>query len=109
MNPKILAIGLVALCISARGADLIPIEDFARPPKFSEIELSPDGECLGFIREFEGVDRMCFSDVATMKMMALDLGRGKFPPVDRAVYDFDWISPMRLVMRTSLDFYLGGV
>jgi dipeptidyl aminopeptidase/acylaminoacyl peptidase len=109
MYPRNLAIGLVAFYISAHAADLIPIEDFARPAKFTEIHMSPDGEYVGFIREHEGVKRMCFSDIATMKMTALDLGGGKFLPGDLGVEDFEWIGAKRMLIRTSMhDIYSGG-
>jgi dipeptidyl aminopeptidase/acylaminoacyl peptidase len=109
MHPRILAFGLAALYVSVRAADLIPIEDFARPATFTEISMSPDGEYVGFIREHEGVKRMCFSDIATMSMTALDLGGGKFMPGDLGVEDFEWIGAKRMLIRTTMhDIYSGG-
>jgi dipeptidyl aminopeptidase/acylaminoacyl peptidase len=100
---------MAVLCVSVHAADLIPIEDFARPAKFTDIRLSPDGEYVGFAREYDGEKRMCFADVATMKMTALDLGKGKLVPGDLGVGEFEWIGAKRVVIRTTLrDLYRGG-
>jgi dipeptidyl aminopeptidase/acylaminoacyl peptidase len=100
---------MAVLCVSVRAADLIPIEDFARPAKFTEIRMSPDGEYVGFIREHDGVKRMCFSDIATMTMTALDLGGGVLLPGDLGVEEFEWIGAKRMLIRTTMhDMYNGG-
>ena len=99
--PRILALGLAALCVSARAADLIPIEDFARLPKYYDIKLSPDGEYVGFIRDHEGVKRLCFADVATMKLAALNLPVTSLYPVERHVFDFEWLGAKRVLFMTS--------
>ncbi|MFT3783589.1 MAG: S9 family peptidase [Nibricoccus sp.] len=109
MTPRILALGLFALCISARAVDLIPVEDFAKLPAFTDIKLSPDGEFVGYVREHEGVKRMCVTELATMKMTAFQLGEGMVMPGDLGVTEFDWIGPHRLVIQTTMnDLYNGG-
>ena len=111
MFPRIPALGaaVLALCVCVRGADLIPIEDFARRPLFSQMQLSPDGEYLGFVREIDGVGQMFFSDLRTMKATGLNLGEERDLHGHRNVSGFDWIGPTRVVVRTMFsDGYAGG-
>jgi dipeptidyl aminopeptidase/acylaminoacyl peptidase len=106
MAHKILAIGLAALCVSVRAADLIPIEDFARPPVFTRVQLAPDGKTCAFIREVDGVDALFFADVATAKVqgfdlghaMGIDLGGGARELGQREVQWYRWLGPKRVLV-----------
>ena len=77
MYPRILALSLAALCVSARAADLIPIEDFARPATYSDVRLSPDGQYCAFLHEVDGFNMLDFANLAEVKVKGFDLGRAQ--------------------------------
>ena len=102
MHPRILALGLVALCVSARGADLIPIEDFARPPAFSRVGMAPDGQTCAFLREVDGRDQLFFADVATAKVQGFDMGQAEAVHGDREVSWYRWLGPKRVLVGVGI-------
>lgn len=88
-----------ALC----AAEQVSLEAFARPSKFSQPSLSPDGKYIGFLREIDGIRRFCIADVETMKMQALDLGEaGPGPFAGKDVYSHRWIGPRRVVVQSAV-------
>jgi hypothetical protein len=44
-------VAVVAIGAALRAAEVIPVEDFARVPEFSHMQLSPDGQFFAFLRE----------------------------------------------------------
>jgi hypothetical protein len=81
----------------AHGADLIPIEEFAQPPVFSGLALSPDGRTFGFIRNVDEKDALFFVDVATREPKRVDVGRAPVDSREREVQWFAWIGPKRVI------------
>jgi dipeptidyl aminopeptidase/acylaminoacyl peptidase len=98
MHPRILALGLAALCVSARAADLIPIEDFARPAMYSDVRLSPDGQYCAFLREVDGYSMLDFASLAEVKVRGFDLGHGEVAPGKRDVLWYRWLGSKRVLV-----------
>jgi len=98
MYPKILAISLAALCVSARAVDLIPIEDFARPPKYSDVRLSPDGQYCAFLHDVDGRSTLDFANLAEVKVQGFDLGQGEVVPGEREVLWYRWLGSKRVLV-----------
>jgi dipeptidyl aminopeptidase/acylaminoacyl peptidase len=105
MHPRILAFGLAALCVSARAADLIPIEDFARPALYDDARLAPDGKTCAFTRQVEGRDALFFADVATAKVQGYNLGQADVVPADRQVAWYRWLGPKRVLVGIGLRWW----
>jgi dipeptidyl aminopeptidase/acylaminoacyl peptidase len=105
MYPRILALGLAALCVSARAADLVPIEDFARPNLYDDARLAPDGKTCAFTRQIEGRDALFFADVATAKVQGYNLGQADIIPADREVAWYRWLGPKRVLVGVGLQWW----
>ncbi|MFT3868580.1 MAG: S9 family peptidase [Nibricoccus sp.] len=108
MNPKILALGLAALCISARGADLVPIEDFARPATNRQARLSPDGRYCAVIQDPLGRDQVFFAELSSLQLKGFDLGKGEALTGNREVAWFRWLDPKRVLVGISIWNYMEG-
>ena len=54
--------------------DLIPVEDFARAPLFTRVQISPDGHTLGFLAEKDGNPVIMFADLQTRKAEGITAG-----------------------------------
>jgi dipeptidyl aminopeptidase/acylaminoacyl peptidase len=88
---------------------LIPIEDFARPPSFRNVTLNPAGTHVAYIREHEGIGRLCVADVATMKPIAMSAGESAMMQAELSIVDVDWVGPKRLLAKTRVrDIHYGG-
>jgi dipeptidyl aminopeptidase/acylaminoacyl peptidase len=103
MNLRILATGLVLLYGSSLAAGLIPIEDFARPAKFTHVSLSPDGKTCGYVREVDGRDVLLFADTASWKVDGFGLGKADVVPLDREVRWYRWLGPNRVLVGIGVD------
>ncbi|GJM11373.1 MAG: peptidase S9 [Lysobacteraceae bacterium] len=76
----------------------IPFADFARPSEFSEVKISPGGEYLAVVSEYEG--RAVVSVRSTSDMQLLNLVRAS----DRQrIGWFGWVSDDRLVVSPTLN------
>ena len=102
MSPRILALGLAALCVSVCTAELIPIEDFARPPTYSEVGLAPDGQTCAFLREVDGQNILFFADVATSKVHRITLGYAERLSAKREVAWYHWLGPKRVLVGVGV-------
>ncbi len=102
MYPRILALGLAVLLISAHAANLIPIEDFARPPAFTRVGLAPDGQTCAFLREVDGRDHLFFADIATAKVKGFDLGGAEAAHGEREILWYQWLGPKRVLVGVGV-------
>src|SRR5947209_2577331 len=82
-------------------AEVIPVDDFARVPEFSHMQLSPDGKFFAFLREHEGKPTLYFSDMQNRKTMGVDPGQVPVLGASKQVISFHWISDRRVVFTTS--------
>lgn len=108
MIPRILALGLLTLCISVRAADLIPIEDFARPAMNREAQLSTDGLYCAVIQNDIGKDQLYFAELASVQLKGFNLGQGEALTGNREVAWFQWLGPKRVLVGLSIWNYLEG-
>jgi dipeptidyl aminopeptidase/acylaminoacyl peptidase len=102
MYPRNLAIGLVAFSISAHAAGLIPVEDFARPPTCSEVQLSPDGEYVAFRSQHEEVPTLFFAGLEKMKKQPIALGDYHNTPIPLEAGRFRWITDRRVILTATI-------
>ena len=102
MYPRILALGLVTLCVSARAADSIPIEDFAKPATCSKVQLAPDGQYLAFIRQNEGVPTLFFASLDKMTKQPIALGSYHETPIPLEARRFKWITDRRVILTATI-------
>ena len=80
---------------------LLPVEDFARAPQFLNMQLSPDGTCIGYQRQEDGGSGFGFltlSDMKTVGLLFEQKGDGAF----NAVYGFQWLGSKRVLVQTAL-------
>jgi len=101
MVPRILALGLAALCISARATDLIPVEDFAKNPTQSNLQLSFDGRYCASLRAANGRNFIEFMDLASATVQEFDPGHSSVSRLpggeQRSILSFRWLGSKRLL------------
>ncbi|HZP60469.1 MAG TPA: S9 family peptidase [Opitutaceae bacterium] len=103
-----------ALSAALPAAEIIPVEDFARAPAFSHMQLSPDGQHLAFLREYEGSPTLFFADIGATKKQIVRVDPGYVPDANdarREINSFEWINDRRLVYTASCrdEYYFTGV
>jgi acetyl esterase/lipase len=104
-------IAFIVLGATLRAADVIPIEDFARVPNFSDMQLSPDGQYLAFLREYDGKLTLFISNMAKMETSGVEPG---YPGVwhdlnKQDVFSFEWIGDRRVAFKTAFRGFLTGL
>jgi dipeptidyl aminopeptidase/acylaminoacyl peptidase len=109
-------VAVVAIGAALQAAEDIPTEDFARMPDFSDMQLSPDGQFVAFLREDEGKPTLFFRDLQNKETTNIDPG---FLPIfglsqgfgtSKEVIAFKWISDRRVIFTTTfLDQLFSGV
>ncbi len=94
------------LAASAR----VPVEDFARAPLYVNLQLSPDGSSVAFMREFGGRSFLCVNRIGEEKVARFQIGRAPAfgTEVDKEIEAFRWISDARLIVTTTVWDYLYG-
>ncbi|HWZ95481.1 MAG TPA: S9 family peptidase [Opitutaceae bacterium] len=103
-------VAVVAIGAALRAAEIIPVEDFARVPEFSQMQLSPDGQFFAFLREHEGKPTLFFSDMQNRKTTGVDPGQVPVLGASKEVISFRWISDRRVVFTTAFwDQLISGV
>ncbi len=82
------------LCYSAESApsSAIPAADFAKRPKYSAVQFSPDGRRFAALQEFEGRANLTIGDLEARKLTRIT----SFGTYDVGAYR--WISNSRLVL-----------
>lgn len=93
-------LGLNALAQSA-ARTLVPAEDFARRPKLSGMQFSPDGTKFAALEDFQGRRNLTVADVQSGKLTRVT----QFERFDVAA--FLWLSNSRLWLETT-DFRKGA-
>jgi hypothetical protein len=65
------------LCLSAivRGAEMIPVEDFAHLDAFAGMTLSPDGRSVAYVQSVKDVQEIVIRDLDAGKNVRIE-----FPP-----------------------------
>ncbi len=99
---------IVAASLSA--AESIPVDDFARSPQVSHMEISPDAKNVAFLREVNGRETLFFSDLATRQVVEVHPAdaRGTFASKD--VARFEWVGPRRVAFVTIIwDHFFAGM
>jgi dipeptidyl aminopeptidase/acylaminoacyl peptidase len=103
-------VAVVAIGAALRAAGIIPVEDFARVPEFSHMQLSPDGRFFAFLREHEGKPTLFFSDMQSRETTGVDPGKIPLLGVSNEVISFRWISDRRVIFTTAVwDQLISGV
>ena len=91
-------------------AETIPIEDFAKPALVSQAKLSPDGQSVAFLREYEGRTRLFLTDLKQRTLSRIEPADVKRTFVSKDIRTFDWVSERRLVFPTIIwDHFVAGV
>ena len=99
---------VVAAGLSA--AETIPIEDFAKPALVSQAKLSPDGQYVAFLREYEGRTMLFLTDLKQRTLSRVEPADAKHTFVSKDIREFDWVSERRLVFPTIIwDHFIAGV
>ena len=73
-------------------ARLIPVADFAKRPKFSQVQFSPDGQQFGALQTIDGRANLTIGDLVAGKLTRIT----SFTTYD--VRSYNWISNHRLVL-----------
>ncbi len=103
-----LALAFIAAGLSA--AEMIPIEDFARPPAVSHLRLSPDGQSVAFEREFEGRESLFLTDLKSRRLSRVRPATAQRTFEDKDIGWFQWAGDRRLVFSTLIwDHFVTGV
>jgi dipeptidyl aminopeptidase/acylaminoacyl peptidase len=93
----LLALAIAAATSNATAADssptkLIPVDDFAKRPKFSQVQFAPDGLRFAALQSIEGRANLTVGDLAAGKLTRVT----SFTTYD--VRNYNWISNSRLVL-----------
>ncbi len=91
--------------IGADGAapEPIPVEDFARAPAFSDLQISMSGSRIGYIRDVRGVRRLYVAGIDRLdrpREVVINEPDQRHP--HREVSSFTWISDERLLITTAV-------
>jgi dipeptidyl aminopeptidase/acylaminoacyl peptidase len=92
----------VIAAVGGEAAPAVPIEDFARPAAVTHAKLSPDGQYVAYLREYEGKQTLFLSDLRTAKPTRVvpRAERNTFETQD--VLSFEWAGDRRLVFTTVI-------
>ena len=101
MKLKILTLVLAILCVSAKAADLIPVEDFAKAPACSDLRLSLDGRYCASLRAVDGRNFIEFTDLETATVQKFDPGRFIGGRHQRSVLKYCWLGSKRVLADIS--------
>ncbi|MFI5336541.1 MAG: hypothetical protein ACHQ5A_07140 [Opitutales bacterium] len=78
---------------------LLPVADFARAPQYINMQISPDGSCVGYQVLEEGGSGFSFLSLADMKIVGIFWGsRGEYAL--NGVYDYQWSGSKRVIIET---------
>ncbi|HTQ29846.1 MAG TPA: S9 family peptidase [Opitutaceae bacterium] len=104
----------IAMAATLPAAEMIPVEDFARAPAFSHMQLSPDGQHLAFLREYEGSQTLFFAEIGASKKQIVRVDPGYVKDANgarREINSFRWINDRRLIYSASCrdEYYFTGV
>jgi len=101
---RALLVPVVVMVVAATGrAQSMPVEHFARPPGVTRLRLSPDGQCVAFVRtQADGVTQLCFLELANDQLKAFGVGTNSRGVVSA----LDWISDRRVAFQMREE---GGV
>ena len=80
---------------------LLLVEDFARAPQYSNMQISPDGKCVGYMLDDDGGYGFGFYPLDGTKPVGVFWERKGDLPFN-AVGGFNWISSKRVVLSTAL-------
>jgi dipeptidyl aminopeptidase/acylaminoacyl peptidase len=98
--------GTVAWAAAAPAAmpPLIPVEDFARAPQYRDMQLSPDGVCVGYLVLRDEDSGLGILSLDKMKAEVMMWGKKGYTLASKfnAVFGFQWVSPKRVVLYTAL-------
>jgi len=83
---------------------LIPVENFARPRQFGDMQLSSDGAFIAYRVEGDESSGLGFFSLEKMKAVVMNWGEKSTSPTARinAVGWYQWVSPDRVVAATGL-------
>ena len=83
---------------------LIPVEDFARAPRYVDMQLSPDGAVIAFRTFQDESSGLGFFSIDKMKAEEMMWGEKGFSVAGKnnAVFGYHWVSPNRVVACTAL-------
>ncbi len=91
----------------------IPVEDFAREPLFSQMKLSPDGEWVAFLRNYEDKPALFFTNPnakAKSVPIHIDPGYDEIEGIREQVRSFEWVNATRVAFTITIwDDILAGV
>lgn len=88
----------------------LPPADFVREPDLDCLQLSPDGEHIGYIFRREGRRELGILNVADGKARSFAPGRSETAGVNQEIEALTWLSSKRLlVLTSSWDRYASGL
>ncbi|MFA5058944.1 MAG: alpha/beta fold hydrolase, partial [Opitutaceae bacterium] len=83
---------------------LIPVEDFARAPQYVDMQLSPDGVCVGYRVLQDDDSGLGFLSLDKMQAEVMMWGKKGYTIAAKfnAVFGFHWVGSNRVVLYTAL-------
>lgn len=72
----------------------LQVDTFTRFDEFGGLKISPDGEVVAMLMGKHGREVIAFFDLKNKKLMS-----GVRAPERLLIYDFDWVSPTRVIYR----------
>jgi len=86
------------LCLSAivRGADKIPVEDFAHLDAFAGMTLSPDGRSVAYVQSVKDVQEIVIRDLDAGKNVRIEIPASRVPWVPQQTR-IGWVNSHRLI------------
>jgi dipeptidyl aminopeptidase/acylaminoacyl peptidase len=85
-------------CLSAivRGADIIPVEDFAHLDAFAGMTLSPDGRSVAYVQSVKDVQEIVIRDLDAGKNVRIEIPASRVPWVPQQTR-IGWVNSHRLI------------
>lgn len=100
---SLLAGALLACAPHVFAGEPIPVEDFARTPHLTGLQLSLGGSRIGYVREVRGQRRLFVADVTRLEQpQEVRLETDREERRRRSVAAFQWISDERLLITTAI-------
>jgi len=92
-----------ALATMAPAIERLPVEEFARTASAARGRMSPDGQMLAFLREYEGKKTLHILEIDQKNLTRMDLGEATLAnDATKEVESFTWIGDKRLVIESSV-------
>ena len=82
------------------GADRISVEDFAHPPAFVQMHISPQGDTVDYVQNINGQQEIVLRDLQTETNIRLEIPASPVPWAAQSASS-GWVNSHRLIFKVG--------